>query len=64
MIQTNDLCKVFKRTIGDDIEKGEAGYIKDYLQEIVDQKEGTPENIEDAKKLIEKLDDFKPLAKI
>ena len=51
-------------TLADDIEKGEAGYIKDYLKEIVDQKEGTPENIEDAKKLIEKLDDFKPLAKI
>ena len=51
-------------TLADDIEKGEAGYIKDYLQEIVDQKEGTPENIEDAKELIEKLDDFKPLAKI
>ncbi|MDO4189655.1 MAG: YodL domain-containing protein, partial [Lachnospiraceae bacterium] len=47
-----------------DLDNGEAEYMKQYLSEIVEHQEGSPEDIEGAKKLIEKIDDFKPLAKI
>lgn len=47
-----------------DLDKGEADYMKQYFSEIVEHQEGAPEDIEGAKKLIEKIDDFKPLAKI
>ena len=47
-----------------DLDNGEADYMKKYLSEIVEHQEGAPEDIEGAKKLIEKIDDFKPLAKI
>lgn len=46
------------------LESGEAGYISAHLQKIVDHEETLPEDMESARKLIEKIDDFKPLAKI
>jgi len=46
------------------LESGEAGYISAHLQKIVDHEETLPEDRESARKLIEKIDDFKPLAKI
>lgn len=51
-------------TIASDLDRGDTDYIKQYLTEIVEHQEGAPEDIEGAKKLIEKIDDFKPLAKI
>jgi len=51
-------------TLAADLDNGEADYMKQYLSEIVEHQEGAPEDIEGAKKLIEKIDDFKPLAKI
>ena len=51
-------------TLAADLDNGEADYMKQYLSEIVEHQEGKPEDIEGAKKLIEKIDDFKPLAKI
>lgn len=46
------------------LESGEAGYISAHFQKIVDHEETLPEDRESARKLIEKIDDFKPLAKI
>ena len=51
-------------TLAEDLDNGEADYMKHYLTEIVEQKAGTPADIENAKKLLEKMDEFKPLAKV
>ena len=51
-------------TIAKDLENGEAGYIKQYLAEIVEEQAGTAEQIEQAKELASKVEDYKPLAKI
>ena len=47
-----------------DIENGNIADIKAYLQDIVDQQDGTAEDIEKAKELIAKLAEYKPLAKV
>ena len=51
-------------TIASDLDRGDTDYIKQYLTEIVEHQGGAPEDIEGAKKLLEKIEDFKPLAKI
>ena len=47
-----------------DIENGTTEGITSYLQDIVDQQDGLPEDIEKAKELIAKLAEYKPLAKV
>lgn len=47
-----------------DIENGTTEGITSYLQEIVDQQDGLPEDIEKAKELLAKLAEYKPLAKV
>ena len=47
-----------------DIESGNVSGITEYLQEIVDQGDGTQEDIAKAKELIDKLAEYKPLAKV
>ena len=47
-----------------DIETGDTKEIKSFLQEIVDQEDGLPEDIEKAKELLQKLSEYKPLAKV
>lgn len=47
-----------------DIENGTTEGITSYLQEIVDQEDGLPEDIEKAKELLAKLAEYKPLAKV
>ena len=47
-----------------DIENGTTEGITSYLQEIVDQEDGLPEDLEKAKELLAKLAEYKPLAKV
>jgi hypothetical protein len=47
-----------------DIENGTMEGITSYLQEIVDQEDGLPEDLEKAKELLAKLAEYKPLAKV
>ena len=47
-----------------DIESGNVSGITEYLQDIVDQGDGTQEDIAKAKELIDKLAEYKPLAKV
>ena len=47
-----------------DIENGTTEGITSYLQEIVDQEDGLPEDLERAKELMAKLAEYKPLAKV
>ena len=47
-----------------DIENGTTEGITSYLQDIVDQQDGLPEDIEKAKELIAMLAEYKPLAKV
>ena len=47
-----------------DIEAGNTGELVAYLQSIVDQGDGTQEDIAKAKELIDKLAEYKPLAKV
>ena len=47
-----------------DIENGTTEGITSYLQEIVDQEDGLPEDLEKAKELMAKLAEYKPLAKV
>lgn len=51
-------------TIAADLDSGNAEYITDYLKEIVQEQDGTPEILAEAQELIEKLEDYKPLAKV
>lgn len=46
-----------------DIQTGESGYLKDFLQEVI--KEGADsEDVEKAKELLERLAEYKPLSKV
>ncbi len=47
-----------------DIENGTTEGITSYLQEIVDQEDGLPEDLEKARELLAKLAEYKPLAKV
>ena len=47
-----------------DIESGNTGELTAYLQSIVEQGDGSAEDIEKAKELIAKLAEYKPLAKV
>ena len=47
-----------------DIESGNTGELTAYLQSIVDQGDGSAEDIEKAKELIAKFAEYKPLAKV
>jgi len=47
-----------------DIESGNVSGIMEYLRDIVDQGDGTQEDIAMAKELIEKLAEYKPLARV
>lgn len=51
-------------TIAADLDSGKADYITDYLKEIVQEQDGTPEILAEAQKLIEKVEDYKPLVKV
>lgn len=46
-----------------DIQVGESGYLKDFLQEVIEADE-EPENVEKAKELLQRLEEYKPLAKV
>ncbi len=47
-----------------DIESGDTKEIKEFLQGIVEEEDGMPEDIARAKELLEKLAEYKPLAKV
>ena len=47
-----------------DIESGNTGYITDMLKDVVDDIDSEPADAQAAKDLLEKLDDYKPLAKV
>lgn len=46
-----------------DIQTGESGYLKDFLQEVIEEG-ADPEDVEKAKELLERLAEYKPLAKV
>lgn len=45
------------------IQTGESGYLKDFLQEVIEE-DAEPENVEKAKELLQRLEEYKPLAKV
>lgn len=52
------------RQIAESIETGNTGYINEVLQEILTDDDGTAEDQRKAKELIDKLAEYKPLAKV
>ncbi len=46
------------------IDTGDAGYIKEFLQGIIDEEDGSTEDQRKAKELLQKLSEYKPLAKV
>ena len=55
------------RQIAESIESGDTGHITEFLQGIIDEWQGEPDTSEDvrkAKELIDKLTEYKPLAKV
>lgn len=52
------------RQIAESIETGDTGYIKDVLQGILQDEDGTADDQRKARELIEKLAEYKPLAKV
>ena len=55
------------RQLAESIESGDTGHITEFLQEIIDEWQDEPDTSEDvrkAKELIDKLAEYKPLAKV
>lgn len=46
-----------------DIQTGESSYLRDFLQEVIEEG-ADPEDVEKAKELLERLAEYKPLAKV
>lgn len=46
-----------------DIQVGESGYLKDFLQEVIEE-DAELKNVENAKELLQRLEEYKPLAKV
>jgi hypothetical protein len=51
-------------SISKDLKNGEAAYITSYLTEIVSQGAGTTEDQRKAQEMIDKIQEYKPLAKV
>ena len=52
------------RQLAESIESGDTGFIKEVLQGIIEDQDGTADDQRKAKELIEKLAEYKPLAKV
>lgn len=46
-----------------DIQAGESGYLKDFLQEVIEE-DAEPGDVEKAKELLQHLEEYKPLVKV
>ena len=53
-----------RKLIQTDLETGNTGYMKETLKSIVKYQEGLPEDVDRAKELLRKIEDYKPLAKV
>ena len=52
------------KTISDDLEKGEAGYMVSYFKELISNEDGLMEDRQKAQQFIKEIEEYKPLAKI
>ena len=52
------------RQLTQQIMAGETDGVMDYLKEFVEEEAGNPEQIAEAKRLMEKINEYKPLAKV